>query len=128
MSPEPYRSPKAACYTFNSLNGTTTHPNVTYAPGNLSMAPIALPTPYQVLYGHHQQAPQFNTFTKLSNTNNAMPTDTTSGILDQIAKLLASRNTTNHQLQEIQTTAPTAGNMFDMTVTPKSSQEDDSQE
>ena len=92
------------------------------------VTPIAMPTPYHIPYGHHQQVPQYNTFAKQSDTNKATPTNATSTILDQIEKLLASRNNTSHQLQEIQTTAPAAGNVWDMTAIPEPSKEDDSQE
>ena len=115
-------------YTFNGLNGTTTHPNIMYVPGNLSMAPITLPPPYQILYRHNPQTQQFNMFAKQGDANNAPPVDNTNASLDQISKLLVSRNMMNHQLQEIQTNTPVAGNTWDIATTLESSQEDDPQE
>ena len=55
-------------YTFN---GPTAHPHLSYGPGNLSMSPMVLPTPYTAPYAplydqyqHYQQQPQYNTFAK----------------------------------------------------------------
>ena len=82
--------------------------------------PALYPTPYPTLYDQYPQPHQFNTFTNQGESNKATPGNTMDTILDQIAKLLASRKATNHQLHEVQVATPTTANIWDMTNTPES--------
>ena len=77
-------------YTFNR---PTTNPHISYCPGNLSMSPMTLPTPYPTPYpapypapyptpyGQYPQPHQFNTFTNQGESNKATPGNTMDTIL-----------------------------------------------
>ena len=102
-------------YTFN---GTTAHPNVSYAPGMLNMGPMHQQwdnqyQPYHNQYGNKQQTPAFNSFAQNNTqTGTKNTTDTTSTIIDQMTKLLSSLKAQTHQVQEIQ--AQTTSEMWDL--------------
>ena len=55
--------------------------------------------------------------TRPTETKPNMPKDSTNAILEQVAKLLGNCKTTPHQVQEVQATAPTAGNLWDINST-----------
>ena len=107
-------------YTFN---GTTAHPNISYAPGMLNMGLMHQQwgyqnqdnqyQPYCNQYGNKQQTPAFNSFAQ-SNTQTSTKntTNNTSTILDQMTKLLSSLKAQTHQVQEIQ--AQTTTEMWDL--------------
>ena len=107
-------------YTFND---STTHPNVSYAPGMLNMGPIHQQSgyqsqdnqyqPYHNQYSNKQQTPAFNSFAQ--NSTQANPkntTNNTSTILEQMSKLLSSLKAQSHQVQEIQ--AQTTAEAWDL--------------
>ena len=102
-------------YTFN---GTTAHPNVSYAPGTLNMGPMHQQwgyqnQPYHSQYGNKQQTPAFNSFAQSNmQTSTKNTPDNTGTIIEQMAKLLSSLKAQMHQVQEIQ--AQTTTEMWDL--------------
>ena len=92
-------------YTFN---GTTTHPNVSYALGMLNMGPMHQQwgyqnQPYHSQYGNKQQTPAFNSFAQSNTQTSTKNTPNNTGtIIEQMAKLLSSLKAQTHQVQEIQ--------------------------
>ena len=102
-------------YTFNS---TTTHPNVSYAPGTLNMGPMHQQwgyqnQPYHSQYGNKQQTPAFNSFTQSNTQTGTKSTpDNTGTIIEQMVKLLSSLKAQTHQVQEIQ--AQTTSETWDL--------------
>ena len=92
-------------YTFN---GTTAHPNVSYALGTLNMGPMHQQwgyqnQPYHNQYSNKQQTPAFNSFAQNNTQTGTKNTpDNTGTIIEQMAKLLSSLKAQMHQVQEIQ--------------------------
>ena len=102
-------------YTFN---GTTTHPNISYAPGTLNMGPMHQQwgyqnQPYHNQYSNKQKTPAFNSFAQNNaQTGTKNTPDNTGTIIEQMAKLLSSLKAQTHQVQEIQ--AQTTSETWDL--------------
>ena len=102
-------------YTFN---GTTTHPNVSYAPGTLNMGPMHQQwgyqnQPYHSQYSNKQQTPAFNSFAQSNTQTGTKSTPDNAGtIIEQMAKLLSSLKAQMHQVHEIQ--AQSTSEMWDL--------------
>ena len=107
-------------YTFN---GTSPHPNVTYAPGTFNMGPLhqnwGPQFPMNMNQHQNYNFPQgilhpnqkFKSFTQndMNQLQKLGAGKNTDFIIEELTKLLNNYKTTTHHIQEVQTATPSCG-------------------